>query len=260
MPETTQDGTTLAYETTGSGETVAFVGDVGVGAWQWAWQVDGLAGPYETLVFDHRGTGRSAAPPGPYDVATLAADFEAVLADAGVDAAHVVGCGLGALVALEHARDSGRPETLTLIGACPDPAERGVDPLALAADRDDEAALRETTEHAFSAEFLARAPDAVEDVVAWRAEEDADRAGWAAQAAAVTGYEGEALYEITTDAVVLHGTADPVWPQAGGEALAEALPNGEFEAVAGAGHFAGIEASVAVNDLVADRIDAAFEA
>jgi len=259
MPETIQDGTTLYYETLGSGETVAFVGDAGVGAWQWAWQTDALAGAYETLVFDHRGTGRSDAPPGPYDVATLAADFEAVLAAAGVGSAHVVGCGLGALVALEHARESGRPETLTLLGACPDPADREVDPLALAADRDDEAALRETTERAFSAEFVERAPEAVADVVEWRGEEDADRAGWTAQAAAVTDYAGEALYEVTTDAVVLHGTDDEIWPAAGGEALAEALPKGSFEAVAGAGHFVGIEASVAVNDLLADRIDAAFE-
>jgi len=245
------DDVDLHYETAGDGPTIAFVGDVGFGAWQWAWQFDALAGPFEVLVYDHRGTGQSDAPAGPYDLATLVADLEAVLSDAGVESAHLVGLGLGGIVALEYARDHARAETLTLLGTAAD--ADGVDPMALYAPRDDPDALRETTELALSDEFVEQFPEAVEDVATWRADDDADRDGWAAQAAAIDGDELADPYEITVPSLVLHGTDDEIWPAAGGRTLANDLPRGEFEAVEGAGHLVQIEASEAVDDLLFDR-------
>ena len=245
------DGVDLHYETAGDGPTIAFVGDVGFGAWQWAWQFDALAGPFEALVYDHRGTGQSDAPPGPYDLATLVTDLEAVLSDAGVESVHLAGLGLGGIVALEYARDHARAETLPLLGAGADAV--GVDPMALYAPRADPDALRETTERALSNEFVEQFPEAVEDVATWRADDDADEDAWAAQSAAIDGYEVEDSYEITTPALVLHGTDDEIWPASGGRTLASDLPRGEFEAVEGAGHLVQIGASEAVNDLLFDR-------
>ncbi len=257
MPTTTRDGVELAYETAGDGPTVAFVGDVGVGAWQWARQVDALAGPARTLVYDHRGTGRSDAPPGPYAMATLVGDCRAVLGAADAFDVHLVGAGLGALVALECARDSDRVESLTLLGTGVDPS--AADPLALAADRDDPEALRETTERAFGPEFPERFPEAVADVVGWRRDDDADPGGWRAQVAALEAYRPEDLYEVTVDALVLHGTDDGVWPLDGGRDLARELPRGSFDRVEGAGHLLAVEASAAVNDLLYDRVAASAD-
>lgn len=251
MTTARSDGVDLHYETAGDGPTIAFVGDVGFGAWQWAWQFDALAGPFEVLVYDHRGTGQPDAPPGPYGLATLVTDLEAVLSDAGVESVHLVGLGLGGIVALEYARDHARAESLTLLGAAGD--ADGVDPMALYAPRDDPDALRETTEIGLSDEFVEQFPEAVEDVATWRADDDADQDGWAAQAAAIDGYEVEAPYEITTPALVLHGNDDEIWPMTGGQALANDLPRGEFEAVEGVGHLVQIEASEAVDDLLFDR-------
>ncbi len=81
MPTAHNRDVALYYEADGDGPTVVFINDVGYGAWLWGWHYDAVAGPYETVVWDLRGTGRSDAPAGPYDVATLAADLEAVLAD-----------------------------------------------------------------------------------------------------------------------------------------------------------------------------------
>jgi pimeloyl-ACP methyl ester carboxylesterase len=224
---------------------------VGFGAWQWAWQFDALAGPFEVLVYDHRGTGQSDAPPGPYDLATLVADLETVLSAADTENVHLAGLGLGGIVAMEYARDHARAETLTLLGTGGD--ADGVDPMALYAPRDDPDALRETTERALSHEFVEQFPEGVEDVATWRANDDADEDGWAAQSAAIDGCEVEDPYEITTPALVLHGTDDEIWPVSGGRTLAEALPRGEFEAVEGASHLVQIETSEAVNDLLFDR-------
>jgi 3-oxoadipate enol-lactonase len=257
MPRATRDGVELAYETAGEGPTVAFVGDVGFGAWQWARQVDALAGPARTLVSDHRGTGRSDAPAGPYAMADLVADCRAVLSAADAEEAHLVGAGLGGLVALEVARESDRVASLLLLGTGADPG--AADPLALAADRDDAAALRATTELALGPEFPERFPAAVDDVVAWRAEEDAERDGWAAQAAALDDYEPTDLYEVTTETLVVHGTADEVWPLDGARDLAEDLPRGTFEPAENAGHLPAFEASAAVNDLLFDRVAGAAD-
>ena len=253
MTTARSDDVDLHYETAGDGPTIAFVGDVGFGAWQWAWQYDALAGPFEALVYDHRGTGQSDTPAGPYDLATLVTDLEAVLAAAGVENAHLVGLGLGGIVALEYAREHDRAETLTLLGTAADADD--VDPMALYAPRDDPDALRETTERALSEGFVEEFPEAVEDVAAWRADDDADEAGWTAQAAAVDGYEVADPYEITTPALVVHGTDDRIWPPSEGRALADALPRGEFEAVEGAGHLVQVEASEAIDDLLFGRAE-----
>lgn len=247
MPTASNDGVDLHYDTAGEGATVALVGDVGFGAWQWAWQYDAIAGPYRTLVHDHRGTGRSDAPEGPYDVATLAADLAAVLADAGADSAHLVGAGLGGLVAVEYARRHSRAETLTLLGTAA--SGEGVDPMAGFAPTDDRDALRESLSAVLSAGFLDE-DAAVADVVEWRAADDAGEDGWRAQAAAVESYDGEDLYEVTLPTLVLHGEADEPWPPEGGRALAEALPRGEFRPVPEAAHLLAVDAPRVVTDAV----------
>ena len=256
MPVARNDGVSLYYETaadgasadadTGTG-TVAFVGDAGFGAWQWGWQYAALAGPYRTLVADLRGAGRSDAPPGPYSVADLAADLDAVLADASVRKAHVVGAGLGGMVALQAAREGSRVRSLSLLGTAA--SGEAVDPRTLYADPADESALRESLSAALSEEFLDARPDEADRIVRWRAEDDAAPDAFEAQAAAVEGFDrSDSLYEVTTPALVVHGTADAAWPAEAGRELADGLPRGEFFGVADAGHLVHAEASGTVND------------
>ena len=262
MPTANNDGTALYYETDGEGETVAFVGDVGYGAWLWGWQHAAVAGPFEALVWDLRGTGRSDAPSGPYDVATLAADLEAVLSDAGARNAHVVGAGLGGLVALEYARRYSRAETLTLASTAASGDEFADLEDHLFADPADPVALRDSLDAAFSPTFAGEQPDVIDGVVEWRQTDDADPDAWRAQAAAVEGYDADPLYEITTPALVLAGEDDPVVPLSAAERLAEDLPKGEFEAFPGR-HLFFVERSRPVNDrlqgFLLDHADADLE-
>jgi 3-oxoadipate enol-lactonase len=252
------DGVSLYYDTEGDGETVAFVPDLGYGAWLWSWQHAAVAGPFESLAWDLRGTGRSDAPGGPYDLATLAADLEAVLREAGADRAHVVGHGLGGLVALRYALDYDRARSLALFGTAADPhhyPERPVE--RLFAPADDAAALRSTLAPVLSESFRTDHPDVADGIVEWRAEGDADEGGWRAQAAALADADlADRLHEVTLPALVVHGGGDAVWPPAGGETLAEDLPRGEHLAVEGAGHLAGVERSRTVNDRLVGFLEA----
>ncbi|MXR50737.1 alpha/beta fold hydrolase [Halovenus sp. WSH3] len=256
MYTTTEDGVDLYSETAGEGETVAFVGDCGFGAWQWAWQYDALAGPYETLAWDLRGTGRSDSPAGPYDVDRLAADFEAVLADNSARRVHVVGAGLGGMIALRYAREYGRAASLALFGTAPRGAAVDLDALrALYPDPDDRersGAVRDSLSGAFSPAF--RESDAFEQVVDWRREEDALGDGLAAQIAAVEGFETGPLYELTVPTLVFHGLADPVVDSAVGRELAADLPRGEFVPVEGR-RLAHVEHARAVTDRLDGFVD-----
>lgn len=252
MPTAHNGDVSLYYESTGVGDdAVVFVGDVGFGAWQWAWQHRAVAGPFRTVVFDHRGVGRSDAPPGPDSIPTLAADVEAVLADVGVTRAHVVGAGLGGLVALAFAHESGRVRSLTLLGCgLGDPT-----PLEAFAPTDDAAALRASTESLLSDDFVREQPEVVDRIVEWRAAEDAPRSVWRAHTVAVDGFEPPPLYEVTTPTLVVHGLDDAHWPVADAQRLAEDLPRGTFVGVEDARHLVGVERSRVVNDRLVGHVE-----
>lgn len=252
------DGPSLYYEADEGGEAVAFVPDLGFGAWQWGWQHAALAGPYEVIAYDGRGTGRSATPPGPYSVEELAADLEAVLADHGARRAHLVGAGLGGMVALQHAREYGRTRSLVLIGTSPggpratlprEPRER------LFAPPDEPEALRESLSALFSPEFLAEQPEAIEGIAEWRAG-DARRQGWEAQNAALERFDASGwLHEVTVPSLIVHGDRDEIVPVENAELLAEGLPKATRETHEGAGHGVWIERSRPVNDRLLEFLD-----
>jgi 3-oxoadipate enol-lactonase len=248
MPTVTNDGVELHYQTAGSGPTVAFVNPVGYGAWCWSWLVEALADHHETVVWDLRGTGRSDAPDGPYGVGTLASDLEAVLADCDAHDVHLVGAGLGGMIALQHARRGGRAATLTLLGTTADGSEVDRERLLdCFAPGDDPDALRASLEHVFSPGVVDAHPEAVDRIVDWRSEDDADRGGWEAQTDAMCEFAMDDLYECTRPSLVCHGRHDAVVPFDAGRILANDLPRGEFRAV-DAGHLVAAEEPTAVED------------
>lgn len=243
---TAPDGTRVGYAVDGDGPPVLLVGDCGLGAWQWAWQHPALAGPRRVVTAEYRGGPRSGPPDGPCDLSTLVDDVRAVAAAAGVTRPHVVGFGLGGLVALELAR-TGTARSLVLLGTGADAAGVDPSPAFASADGDDSLAAL------LSPGFRERRPDVCERIVGWRRDEAPDPAVARRQAAALAD-PGD-LYEVTAPALVVHGAADALWPVGGAERLAEALPRGAFRRVEGAGHLVGCEASAPVNDAVVGFVE-----
>lgn len=255
MPTATRDGRALYYETDGEGETVAFCSPVGYGAWVWGGHHDAIAGPRETLVWDYPGTGRSDAPDGSLSVDALVSDFEAVLAAAGVERAHVVGAGLGGMVTLRYARTHSRARTLTLYNTAADGNAVDADALSgLHPETDDEAALLDSFEGAFSRAFRDQRAELIDQFCAWRREDDATAEGVSTQTAAVTDFEAGPLYELTLPALVCHGVDDPVVSASVGEQLAENLPQGTYEAVEGR-HLCFVEHAHAVTDRMLEYVE-----
>ena len=254
MPTATNDGVELYYETAGTGGgtnaepggSVAFVPDLGCGAWLWSWQAPALAGPREVITWDLRGTGRSSEAR-EYSIAAMASDLDAVLADHGVRSAAVVGAGMGGLVALAATLRGSRVDRLALLGTAADGA--AFDAAAFLAGPEDLSGLT-------SAGFREAYPEEVERITDWRRREDAPEDIRREHARAIAAFDlSDRLHEITAPALVAHGEADAVVLPEAARDLAAGLPRGRFEGFAEGSHLFFVEQARLVSDAIAGFLD-----
>ena len=250
---TTDDGVMLQYECSGGEErggddrpTIAFISDVGFGPWVGGWQAPGLSGPYRTLVYGVRGTDGSGESE-PYNIDRFAADLDAVLSAAGRRRVHLVGAGVGGMVALRYAREYGRARSLTLFGVAA--TGNRIDKAALSAlHPSNPEELENSLSVGFTDEFLAET-GLTEQITAWRRDEDATGSALSGHKSAALEFEAGPLYELTIPALVCHGVDDPVVSLDAGEELAADLPRGRFEPVEGK-RCCYIEHAAAVTDAI----------
>ena len=231
---------------------------MGIGASMLWWEEDFcwmLAGGGRFVIrYDHRDTGRSVTyEPGrpEYTGADLTADAVGVLDGFGIPAAHLVGVSAGGGIAQEVALDSAdRVLSLILISTSP----------ATPSDHDLPPATPEFGRFVATAEVDRSNPDSVieylvdysrilaggerafdETRVRELVRRDIERAR---DFAAVQNHDlishGEGspkpLSSITSPTLVIHGTADPMFPIEHGEALAEEIPGARLLRLEGAGH------------------------
>ncbi|ADB35955.1 alpha/beta hydrolase fold protein [Kribbella flavida DSM 17836] len=213
------------------------------------------AGPRYVVRYDHRDTGRSVSyPPGKpgYTGTDLVRDPVGILDALGIGRAHVAGLSMGGGIAQQLVLDfPDRVRSLTLIATSP----LG-DDLPPAADRIKAAFATEATPTDWSD------PDAAVDALIAAEklyagtlpyDEPARRALVRAMIARTTDLESAMtnhwilpdddtpplrprLGEIRVPVLVLHGTEDPLFPPAHGEALAREIPDARLVLLGGAGH------------------------
>ena len=256
----------LVYEICGpeGGEPVVCINGLGYGRWMWRWQRVALADTYRTIQWDNRGTGESNAPDGPYSMEDMAADLETVLADAGIERAHLVGASMGGMIAQQYALEYDRAATLSLLCTTPGGSETTGMPeetrqrLASVPDGVTEReSIRHRMEPAVSETFYEENPDLVERIVDWRLESDADDAARQAQAAAVLGFDvADDLHKIEVPVLVLHGDGDRVVPVENGRLLAERLPDARLEECPDGAHLFFIESANWVNERLREFLEA----
>lgn len=215
------------------------------------------AGRRHVVRYDHRDTGRSTTyPPGKpgYTGADLRHDAVALLDALGIEAAHLVGVSMGGAIAqciaVEH---PDRVASLTLIAttaALPGMPEGlpGPDPELAAffeaagerpepdwADRTAVVEMLVEDQRAFMRRGFdeARVRSIAQRVV----ERSTDLAAMVNHAQLDDGPDPVgSLADIGAQTLVVHGTADPLFPLAHGEALAAAIPNATFLPLEGVGH------------------------
>lgn len=215
------------------------------------------AGQRYVIRYDFRDTGRSTTyPPGEpgYTGADLRADPIALLDALGIERAHLVGISMGGgiaqCLAVEH---PGRVASLALLSTTtaldelpgdlpPIGAEMadyfgsaGSRPAPDWSDREAVVAMLLEDQHAFMRGEIdePRLRAVIERVV----DRSTDIAAMANHGMLDPGPEPEGtLADISAPTLVIHGTADPMFPLAHGEALAAAIPDAELLPLDGVGH------------------------
>jgi pimeloyl-ACP methyl ester carboxylesterase len=189
-------------------------------------------------------------------MAEMASDLEAVLADAGIDRAHVVGASMGGMITLQYALEYDRAESIALL--CTSPGGPDAKPVPeetldrmynVPEELDERESIRYKMEPAMSDSFPEQYDDVLEEIIDWRLESDASEAAREWQGAAVQAFDvSDRLAELTLPAIVMHGTGDQVVPPENGELLAESLPDARYLTLKDAPHLFFIEEFMQVNE------------
>jgi len=234
----------LVYESRGEGVPLLLVHGLGYDRAGWGPIVAPLAERFRVVSFDNRGVGESDAPRGPYSARQLAEDAVAVLDDAGVESAHVVGTSLGGMIAQELAL--GWPARVRrLVLACTTPGGSRAFPLpdrtlrlfARSVSLPQREAIRRFVANALADETVRRRPELVEEIAAQRLACAPPEHGWRAQAAAGAAFDAfDRVERIEAPTLVLHGTADNVVDVRNSELLAARIPHARLELFPGLGH------------------------
>jgi pimeloyl-ACP methyl ester carboxylesterase len=204
--------------------------------------------------YDHRDTGRSATyPPGQpgYTGAELTTDAVGVLDAYEIGAAHLVGVSAGGGCAQELALDyPDRVLSLVLISTSPAvPIDRALPPPTAQFGQfvstvevdwsDPESVIDYLVDYERLLEGRQRPFDeaAVRDFVRRDVERTRDIAALQNHDVMPQGQSStKTLSSIGAPTLVIHGTADPMFPIGHGEALADEIPGGRLLALEGAGH------------------------
>lgn len=253
------DGTALYYEVNGHGDDVLVLiaGQSNNHHWWDAPRQDFDTG-FRTVVFDHRGTGRSDKPREGYSTRVFAQDVLAILDDLGVGRAHVYGTSMGGRVAQWLAADHpSRVDRLVL--GCTSPGlphgvERSAGIRRALAQRDRGAAHRVLLDLMYTPGWLATHegpfhttgdPDMPAHALRGHFFASKHHDGW------------DACARITARTLVLHGGDDVFNPVANAPLLAQRIPDARARIIPGARHAYFEEFRTVASPMVGDFLTGA---
>jgi pimeloyl-ACP methyl ester carboxylesterase len=189
----------------------------------------------------------------------MAADCLAVLDEAGVQQAHVVGISMGGLMAQELALTvPERVRSLCLLATHPGIAHAVLNPDAM-----EMLQKRATMTPAEAAEASipfnygpSTARERIEQDWAVRFPLAATNDGYLAQAMGTAQWSGyDRIPAITTPTLVVHGEIDRLVPLRNGQILADRIPGAELVVVPGANHVLTTDEDEQVNKILLDWLD-----
>jgi pimeloyl-ACP methyl ester carboxylesterase len=261
MPQALSGDVRIHYAADGDGDPVLLIPGLGMSASTWSAVGSRLAASHRVLYADPRGSGESDTPDVPYSGELVAADMLAVLDDAGVDGAHVVGMSMGGMIAqhlaLAHPE---RVRTLTLVStyaATDEWTRRVLDGRRWLIDQGGlPAQFRISIFFVFSPRAFRELPDFIHGLEERLAEHPPDETAYRRQLDFCSSHDLSArLGELRIPTLVVTGGHDFLTSPFQGRELAELVPGARYEEVEGASHALIWERS----ELIAEMLDGFFQ-
>jgi len=232
------------HEADAPGEPVLMIMGLGASSRLWFRLLPHIARRHRTIVFDNRGTGDSSPVRGRLSMRGLAHDARAVLDDAGVESAHVIGASMGGMIA-QHLALEDRASVRSLTLACTTPGGRsGVPPWRLLTT----AALRPilgsrrtfplVAPALYANDTLKERPARVREDFELRMQDNTSPLTLYAQMGAIAAHDTRPrLRELGgVPTLVVHGLEDNLVPHDRGRELAALIPGARLELVPKCGH------------------------
>jgi len=220
----------------------------------WAPQVEALSETFHLITFDHRGHGRSAVPPGPYDLADLGRDVLDLMDTLSIEKANFAGLSLGGMVGMWLGINSPeRVERLALLCTYAEAASPVLwhERAAQVRESGTEALLEASIERWFTAAFRSSNPHTVEGFRRMLASVSDEGYAGCCEAIATMTLSNE-LGNIAAPTLVIAGAYDTGATPEMSHRLTASIPDAHFAEVAGA-HLANVEASAVVSSLLHDH-------
>jgi pimeloyl-ACP methyl ester carboxylesterase len=245
MPTTRVHGVNIAYDVRGSGPTALLIMGLGGRASDWNDDfIDRLTPHLEVVTFDNRGTGKSDRPEEGYTLDVMADEAVGVLDALDRPRAHVIGISMGGMIAqLVALRHPTRVERLVLIAThaggptVVPPTPEATTALMLDRSRPPAEVVRTSMTAITAPGFAARAPEAIDALVALAVAQPTPAMTFARQMTAILASNRMArLGAIAAPTLVVHGSEDPLVPPANGTAIARAIPGARLLELPGCGH------------------------
>jgi len=262
----------LYCEEHGSGDPLLCIMGFATDSLGWTFQTPEFAKHYRTIIFDNRGVGRSAKPPGPYTIHAMADDAAGLLAALGVERAHVLGLSMGGMIAQELVlRHPGRVRGLVLASTYPEADEEverhrqfTLTQLGGAVTADGEVRIDVTAvdplaffQHllplVFNPEFIERELPALLPLFAGGLQYGFSMEAILGQLEAVMSHRAtDRLHRIAAPTLVLTGDADRLIAPGNSDLLARHIPGARLVKIAGGSHGVNIEMPARFNREVLD--------
>ncbi len=234
----------LHWQDHGAGEPVLMIMGLGGSSDAWARLLPYVSDGHRAIVFDNRGTGRSAGIRGPLTMGGMVADALSVLDAADERSAHVIGISMGGMIA-QHLALEHRERVRSLVLACTTAVGmRGQPPVRMLAA----SALRpllgpkrtwELVKPSLYAEQTRREhPERIREDLRIRGGRPTPSLTFAAQLAAIPFHDTRRrLPELEGVGVtILHGQDDALVPAARAAELAAAIPGSHLVMIPACGH------------------------
>lgn len=248
MSNTTGAAGPIHWSDSGSGPVVVLLHGLGGDAAFWEPEIAAWSDRVRLIAIDLRGSGGTPSTGDGLTIADLADDVRAVLDDAGVESAHVVGFSLGGLVAQEFAlRHPARLKRLVLVSTYARmhrQARLFLDAVLAVYEQDRSAKhmFDLIAPWLFSPQFVADPDNAPYFAFPEDAADDQSMEDWGALYSAQRAFDTrDRLASVDAPTLVVAGELDALVPVGDAKALATGIPFARLHVIVGSGHLVNAE-------------------